>query len=120
MELTFDHKDIKHVFEIMNITIQDVYFSAETNAVGHISVYMYWISPAYLFNYYQEDPGISSLYLQIKGKWFNHEDQVDPATFIGSEMIDWIKTQKYINCRYFVDGTGTGTIGSHSVEYPCS
>lgn len=119
MELTFDYKDMKEVFETMNITIEDVYFSAETNSAGHIEVYMYWISPANLFNYYQDDINIPSLYLQIKGKWFNHEDQIDSSKFIGSEMIDWIKTQKYINCRYFIDSTGTGSIGAHSAEYPC-
>jgi hypothetical protein len=118
MELTFDYEDLKEVFETMNITIRDVYFNAETSSTGCISVYMYWISPADVFNYYQDTIGVSSLYLQIKGKWFTH-DEIDSATFIGSEMFDWIKTQKYINCRYFIDGTGSGTIGAHSPEHPC-
>lgn len=113
MELTFDYEDIREVFETMNITIHDVYFGSQANSSSNISTYMYWISPANLFNYYQDNIGISSLYLKIKGKWFCQDD-IDPDELIGREAFDWIKTQKYINCRYFIDGTGTGSIGSFS------
>ena len=118
MELTFDYENIKEVFETMNITIHDVYFGSQASSPKHISTYMYWIAPANLFNYYQDQTGIYSLYLQIKGKWFCQDD-IDSDTLIGREAFDWIKTQKYINCRYFIDGTGSGSIGAQDPENPC-
>ena len=118
MELTFDYEDIKEVFEKMNITIHDVYFGSQARFPDHISTYMYWISPANLFNYYQDEVGILSLYLQVKGKWFRQDD-IDPDTLIGRKIFDWIKTQKYINCRYYVDSIGSGTIGSQDPNNPC-
>jgi hypothetical protein len=30
---------------------------------------------------------------------------------IYQEIIDWLKRQKHVKCRYFIDGTGTGSIG---------
>jgi len=116
MELTFDYEDIKEVLETMNITIHDVYFGSQASSPRNISTYMYWIAPANLFNYYQDELGLCSLYLQIKGKWFS-QDELDSSTLIGSEAIDWIKTQKYINCRYFIDGTGSGSIGAENQGY---
>lgn len=117
MELTFAYEDIKEVFETMDITIHDVYFCSQAKSSDNIQTYMYWITPASLFNYFQDQIGICSLYLQVKGKWFDQED-IDPDTLIGREIFDWIKTQKYINCRYFIDGTGSGTIGSQDPENP--
>ena len=113
MELTFDYQDIKEVLDEMNITIDNVYFGASALCSKNISMYMYWISPASSF----ADDVIPyslacGLYLQIKGKWFSIDD-LDNNEFEGKEKLDWIKTQTHINCRYFIDGTGTGSIGSY-------
>ena len=110
MELTFDYEDIKDVFEKLNITIHDVYFGSRIHDSTHISTYMYWIGPADAFDYYQKQEAVG-VYLLIKGKWLDAED-INDRTLIGSEILAWLKKQKYVNCRYLVDGTGTGTIGS--------
>lgn len=109
MELTFDYEDIKDVFEKLNITIHDVYFGSRIHASTHISTHMYWIGPADAFDYYQK-PEAEDVWLLIKGKWLNIE--VVDDTLIRSEIVAWLKTQKHVNCRYYIDGTGTGTIGS--------
>jgi len=115
MELTFDYEDIKEVFEKMNISIYDVYFGSHAITVDIIETYMYWITPANAFNFYQDSP-MESVSLQIKGKWFAI-DEIDCDELIGREARDWLKTQKYVNCRYYIDGSGTGTIGSLDGNY---
>jgi hypothetical protein len=112
MELTFDYQDIKRVFEIMNITIDDVYFAVKTENSGkQISAHMYWIGQPDVFNYYQDLPcEIDNVYLEIKGKWC-HMDYDESDFLIYQEIIDWLKRQKHVKCRYFIDGTGTGSIG---------
>ena len=110
MELTFDYEDIKEILEKMNITIHDVYFGSRIHASTHISTFMYWIGPADAFNYYQ-DQEAEDVILLIKGKWI-HADYEMYDDLIRSEVIDWLKTQKHVNCRYYIDGTGTGSIGS--------
>lgn len=114
MHLTFDYKDIKEVLETMNITIHDVYFSSHATCDKVISTFMYWIAPADAFNYYQDPTGIVSvLYIQVKGKWFGLEDIYDyDDDLLASEIVDWLKTQKHVNLRYFIDGSGSGTIGA--------
>lgn len=111
MELTFAYVDIKEVFETMKITIDDVYFGSKIESPTVISTYMYWIAPAHHFDYYREEIGFPHLSLQIKGKWVP-QDEMDVDILIGKEIFDWLKTQKYVRCRYFVDGSGTGTIGA--------
>jgi len=117
MELTFDYQDIKEALDVMGITIHNVYFGASTISPKNISVHMYWISPANQFNYYQEIPFDGFLDLKIKGKWFGISDlDKEECAFEANEKIDWIKTQTQINCRYFIDSTGTGTIGSYDQD----
>ena len=116
MQLTFDYEDIKEVFETMNITIHDVYFGSHATSSEVISTYMYWIGQADAFNYYQDPMPLTSLSLQIKGKWFD-VDEIEENNIIGRDMVAWLKTQKYVNCRYFIDGTGSGTIGAENQDY---
>ena len=116
MQLTFDYEDIKEVLETMNITIHDVYFGSHATSSEVISTYMYWIGPADAFNYYQNAIPITSLHLQIKGKWFD-VDEIEDGDIIGRDMIAWLKTQTHVNCRYFIDGTGSGTIGAENQSY---
>ena len=116
MQLTFDYEDIKEVFETMNIIIHDVYFGSHATSSEVISTYMYWIGQADAFNYYQDPMPITSLSLQIKGKWFD-VDEIEDNNIIGRDMVAWLKTQKYVNCRYFIDGTGSGTIGAENQSY---
>ena len=115
MELTFDYQDIKEILDDIGITINDVYFGASAVSPKAISVYMYWISPSNQFNYDQDISDISGLAIKVKGKWF-HSDQLDKEDFDGRERLDWIKTQTHIICRYFVDGTGSGSIGSYDED----
>jgi len=114
MELTFDYEDIKEIFETMGITINDVYFAVSAYSPTRISAYMYWISPAKQFNYFLDLEYVSGLSIQVKGKWFGH-DEFDKHVYDDIERIDWIKRQTYLNCRYFIDGTGTGSIGSYGL-----
>jgi hypothetical protein len=114
MELTFDYEDIKEIFETIGITINDVYFAASAVSPTNISVYMYWISPANQFNSYLEMDYICGLSMQVKGKWFDH-DEFDKDAYDDIERLEWINRQAYVNCRYFIDGTGTGSIGSHGL-----
>ncbi len=128
MELTFDYQDIKEVLDGMGITINDVYFGVSAVDAAIVSpratcVYMYWIALANQFNYYQDIPNIpysTSIYLKIKGKWFSTEDLCEDhndSEQLWEEKLAWLKAQKYVNCRYFVDGIGTSTIGANG-EYP--
>jgi len=115
-ELTFDYQDIKEALDTMGITINDVYFGASAVSPMNISMYMYWISPASKFNCLEEIQSISGLYVQIKGKWFSNDD-LDDETYDGTEKLNWIKSQEYVNCSCFVDGTGSSSIGSHELTY---
>ena len=115
MELTFDYQDIKEILDDMGITINDVYFGASAVSPKIISMYMYWISPANQFNYYQDISYVCGLSVKVKGKWFC-SDQLDKEDFDGRERLDWIKTQTYLNCRYFIDGSGSSTIGSYDED----
>ena len=120
MQLTFDYEDIKDVLKTMNITIHDVYFSSHATSSKIISTYMYWIAPANVFNYYQDLPCIH-LSLQIKGKWLDAEavslTGLVYDSLFENDILNWLKTQKYVNCRYYIDGTGTGSIGALDQEY---
>jgi hypothetical protein len=115
MKLTFDYQDFKEILDMMNITISDVYFSASAVSPKNIAVYMHWISPANLFNYYEDIQYECGLSLKVKGKWFGI-DELDKNEFDGKERLDWIKTQTHILCRYFVDGSGSGSLGSYDPE----
>jgi len=115
MELTFDCQDFNKTLQKLGLTIDDVYFGALASSAEHIFVYMYWIAPANQFNYYQDLPDLLDVYVQVKGKWFNTEE-LHNDDLISTEILDWIKRQAYIRCRYFIDGTGTGTIGSSKYE----
>jgi len=114
MELTFDYEDFKEIFETMGITINDVYFGVSAVSPKNISAYMYWIAPANQFNSYLDLPYICGFDIQVKGKWFGH-DEFDEDIHDDMERLDWIKRQTYLNCRYFIDGTGSGSIGSHGL-----
>ena len=117
-ELTFDYHDFKHVLNLANIAIDDVYFGAETTADGkNISIYIYWIGPANAFNYYQQLPErLSSLWIEIKGKWYPI-DEAAPDGYFYDEIIDWLKRQTHVKCRYYVEGTGAGGIGDSDYQY---
>ena len=118
-ELTFDYADMNEVLDGMGITINDVYFGVRAMKPDNISVYMYWISPADKFNYYQNIPqGLDTVCLKIKGRWFCVDDLEDPhGDVYATELRTWIEKQKQISCCYLVESHGTSGIGTSPKEF---
>ena len=128
--LCFDHNNFKHLFELFQLSIEDVYFEARSTPIDEnrrniLQINMYWISPSNALNYFQDNSKLYSLEdnenhlvsVLVKGTWcLLSSDQEKPfecSDRFENECVSWIKSKEYVFCRALINLTGSGGPGDN-------
>jgi hypothetical protein len=126
--LCFDYNNFKHIFELFELSIKDVYFETFLSSkCDYMETDMAWISPTSALNYFQDDKKLldpitgesHTISVLIKGTWclLSEEDEKPfDDDRESAEILRWIKETKYVSCRSLVALQGLGDVGDNYVN----